>query len=528
MPRAPNRRFFTQPLVPEDLEPKAIEFDKDTIQFLEVVLVAVLQAIVLAVVGHTTRITTLPLPPETALSDEHQPNQQTMTREIAIDEPSKAIAKDKAEHWGDLNPFKPPNPRGKYKVMRPERSDLKGKGNPLVDSAVSIHDKSPQSWSPPPQPEYEGIDFGEHFPADYPAPEEEPAGTQNETPTEKSISEKPMPLPSNSSSSAAISASISVVNPPPLNDAQPEPQRPTVKPSRSWLRRVFSHRDSTPSMSPVGETNSNQSTSASPSALARFMCKTILHSWDGAKKEIECTACFDPLKKGELVKAAVCGHVYCKLCFEQLVLTALESQAQFPPKCCLSPIPCRTIVKYSSRHTGKLYTEKFAEYNANKIYCPVPDCGGWHNKTNISANITLRCSNGHNMCPKCHRVAHKKGQVCSQDHDRLQAEALFKDEGWQKCYKCHVFVEHTCGCRQITCRCGAHFCYVCGAQWRTCHCLETEITRIKAQASKRRYEKQLKEQREASRAEKQRQQRQQQQQQQQPHPSLPPSYHPKP
>ncbi|KAI4842474.1 hypothetical protein E4T44_03791 [Aureobasidium sp. EXF-8845] len=49
---------------------------------------------------------------------------------------------------------------------------------------------------------------------------------------------------------------------------------------------------------------------------------------------------------------------------------------------------------------------------------------------------------------------------------------LAATEGWQRCYntKCHRVVALTIGCNHITCVCGAQFCYVCGARWRTCDC----------------------------------------------------------
>lgn len=40
-----------------------------------------------------------------------------------------------------------------------------------------------------------------------------------------------------------------------------------------------------------------------------------------------------------------------------------------------------------------------------------------------------------------------------------------KNAGWRRCYKCRTLVELTPGSSQITCRCKAQFCYLCGAVW---------------------------------------------------------------
>jgi len=40
---------------------------------------------------------------------------------------------------------------------------------------------------------------------------------------------------------------------------------------------------------------------------------------------------------------------------------------------------------------------------------------------------------------------------------------------YRQCKRCKFVVERSQGCNKITCRCGFHFCYVCGADWDNRH-----------------------------------------------------------
>ena len=76
----------------------------------------------------------------------------------------------------------------------------------------------------------------------------------------------------------------------------------------------------------------------------------------------ECTSCFDELPLTSLVNLP-CTHDYCKPCLSTLILTALQNESAFPPKCCLSEIPAKTIIVALDRKQQQLYKEKAAEYS---------------------------------------------------------------------------------------------------------------------------------------------------------------------
>ena len=94
------------------------------------------------------------------------------------------------------------------------------------------------------------------------------------------------------------------------------------------------------------------------------------------------------------------------------------------------------------------------------------------------------------MCAVCRQPAHGRGSsgaaVCPGDPDQRLTDSLAAEEGWQRCHKCSALVEHREACQHMTCRCGAQFCYVCGARWRTCDCTLEQLGRIKQRAAARR------------------------------------------
>jgi hypothetical protein len=51
---------------------------------------------------------------------------------------------------------------------------------------------------------------------------------------------------------------------------------------------------------------------------------------------------------------------------------------------------------------------------------------------------------------------------CPNEVGLQDALALAESQGWKRCPKCRAMVSKNQGCRIIHCRCGGHFCYVCG------------------------------------------------------------------
>ena len=208
----------------------------------------------------------------------------------------------------------------------------------------------------------------------------------------------------------------------------------------------------------------------------------------------ECISCFDEHPKGDLVHLA-CSHHYCKPCAGEVILNAIKTESAFPPKCCLTEIPLKTVLVCLDNKQRDEYKDKTAEYAipaGHRWYCPEPKCGKWIRPENLHRERRSHQTCPHcktKICSICRSVAHDENQDCPQDFGLESMLEVAEFEGWRRCYSCRTMVELTTGCRHITCRCGAEFCYVCNARWRTCNCSEADKLRRIEELRTRRQER---------------------------------------
>ncbi|KAI4139817.1 MAG: hypothetical protein LQ341_004073, partial [Variospora aurantia] len=195
----------------------------------------------------------------------------------------------------------------------------------------------------------------------------------------------------------------------------------------------------------------------------------------------ECTSCFDDIPNNEAIKVP-CQHRYCRPCFSQLIATAIQNEDQFPPKCCLQEIPRVVFQPHLPAEELASFDSKALEYSVavdSRYYCPRPACARWIDTTKTRRHHgSLVCTHcRYRMCTICRGPAHAGGRDCPQDFDLDATLQQAEREGWPRCYKCRALVELNTGCRHITCKCKAEFCYTCGARWKTCACTEKDQAR---------------------------------------------------
>ena len=175
----------------------------------------------------------------------------------------------------------------------------------------------------------------------------------------------------------------------------------------------------------------------------------------------ECIGCFDEMPSQKAIDLP-CRHSYCKHCFTQLVSATMQSEASFPPKCCLTGIPKTIMRAHLPPKELTLFEERTLEYAvpiANRYYCVSAKCARWIDTRRAKrTHGSLQCPHcTTKLCTVCRGPQHSSNQDCPQDFALEETLERAEMAGWRRCYNCRAMVELNTGCRHITCKCRAEF-----------------------------------------------------------------------
>lgn len=222
-------------------------------------------------------------------------------------------------------------------------------------------------------------------------------------------------------------------------------KQPNVKHSnKSWgsrqlskLRNLFVSSSNERDLSSVESERTESSTSAPGSSVN--LTSTTTH----------CVACGND-NNVEDIGRALCGHVYCRDCLQNLVKTAIADEAFFPPRCCRQPIPFGIIQTLLTSDLVLTYINKHVEFKTpNRTYCYVQTCSTFIGSGNIVDNVGT-CRECHSKtCTICKAAAHDRGE-CPKDPALQEILKMMGDNGWQRCKSCSSVVELKHGCNHIT------------------------------------------------------------------------------
>ncbi|KAH7032629.1 uncharacterized protein B0I36DRAFT_286721 [Microdochium trichocladiopsis] len=191
----------------------------------------------------------------------------------------------------------------------------------------------------------------------------------------------------------------------------------------------------------------------------------------------QCNSCMERKHHAELATVP-CKHEYCRDCLQQLFRHAITDEVYFPPRCCKLAIrPGHQIRLFLTGNLVREFEFKAVEFSTpRRTYCHDPSCAAFvppSHCLNAVATCTL-CAR--QTCTTCKQAAH--GGDCPNDDALQSVIELARQQGWQRCQQCWSMVDLSMGCNHMSCRCGFQFCYVCGAEWKTCQCDQWDERRL--------------------------------------------------
>jgi hypothetical protein len=212
-------------------------------------------------------------------------------------------------------------------------------------------------------------------------------------------------------------------------------------------------------------------------AMSIMASKQTISVKKDSSSELECPSCFcdaeDPIRMS-------CGHVYCSDCFIQMCEAEKTATGEFRISCVKATGPSGTVCQKSfslSEIQEHLPAEAFeavleksfesyvSRHSGNFTYCQTPDCDQVYRISPPDSEhpITFTCKKCLvSICTFCH-ISHP-GKPC--DKAKSIARNILSDKtkealGIKSCPKCSMLMEKRDGCNHMTCKCGAHVCWVC-------------------------------------------------------------------
>ncbi|CAE8636280.1 unnamed protein product, partial [Polarella glacialis] len=215
----------------------------------------------------------------------------------------------------------------------------------------------------------------------------------------------------------------------------------------------------------------------------------------GTSETLRCGVCFMDLQpehpSGAAARLLPCrgAHPFCGDCLMQYITGRLGDGdvrgIVCPDPNCRLPLGEEAVEAIA----GSAAAEKFVrlaaasavDSAAHLAWCPRPGCG---KAVARKQGLTARCGCGFRFCSSClmegghepctcqqldaWRAVYPEEQSGTRREERHKLKE--KTDAWltrnaQKCPGCRGIVERSGGCNHMICRCGAHFCYVCGRRW---------------------------------------------------------------
>lgn len=195
---------------------------------------------------------------------------------------------------------------------------------------------------------------------------------------------------------------------------------------------------------------------------------------------MNCEICDDQLFD-DSTQQLECGHIFCKLCVENIIAAAVDQYTTTTLRCptisCCRPFKEPFVLRFLEdqdltslkKRYLKIIQDRLIIDGKTMIMCPMKTCQCVFSFKAKSNRQTLECPNCHiNFCSECRQLDHG-GQLCQVDrNDNLKN--LHDLKTVKSCPTCKVPIEKESGCNHVLCTfCGRSFCWLCGRKYTQFH-----------------------------------------------------------
>ncbi|CAK3983993.1 Hypothetical predicted protein [Lecanosticta acicola] len=202
----------------------------------------------------------------------------------------------------------------------------------------------------------------------------------------------------------------------------------------------------------------------------------------GSVAQLACNVCAEDKPESQCYRSP-CedGHIYCAGCLRRLFRTSMGDATLYPPTCCAHRIALEAVAHLLGQQLSVHFAAKQEELDdPQPLYCHDPPCSTYIGTRNRLGQRGDCPGCQKETCVQCKAALHD-GE-CSRSGEVPQVVALAEAMGWGRCHRCPRIIERNMGCYHMTCPCGAEFCYLCSAPWKSCRCRVMDLDQIIPQA----------------------------------------------
>eukprot|EP01088_Endostelium_zonatum_P021945 TRINITY_DN899_c0_g1_i2.p1 TRINITY_DN899_c0_g1~~TRINITY_DN899_c0_g1_i2.p1 ORF type:complete len:708 (-),score=184.29 TRINITY_DN899_c0_g1_i2:63-1970(-) len=197
----------------------------------------------------------------------------------------------------------------------------------------------------------------------------------------------------------------------------------------------------------------------------------------------ECDICMSDIEPNSAVSVS-CGHSFCVDCWRSYFKVKIEEESLNITNITCMGRGCKTKVDLStvSRVLGDTSPvfKKYVRHLMNAYvktlplvaWCPGPDCERAIKITTGNTKVSVTCNCKHSFCFNCGMEPHQPATCGMLINWKKKVADDSETFNWlhantKLCPKCDNPVEKNGGCNHISCKCGAHFCWMCNKLFST-------------------------------------------------------------